>query len=82
MENIDFYFKDFDLSFKDIDLSFKDIDLSFKDNDPLHLCIDVEDVVVDKADDSVTYSFIPIKSRGSKNYILKNFYKYIDSLNR
>lgn len=75
MENIDFYFKDFDLSFKDIDLS-------FKDNDPLHLCINVEDVVVDKGDDSVTYSFIPIKSRGSKNYILKNFYKYIDSLNR
>lgn len=75
MANIDFYFKD-------IDLSFKDIDLSFKDNDPLHLCINVEDVVVDKEDDSVTYSFIPIKSRGSKNYILKNFYKYIDSLNR
>lgn len=68
MENIDFYFKDFDLS--------------FKDNDPLHLCINVEEVVVDKEDDSVTYSFIPIKSRGSKNYILKNFYKYIDSLNR
>lgn len=75
MENIDFYFKD-------MDLSFKDIDLSFKDNDPLHLCINVEDVVVDKEDDFVTYSFIPIKSRGSKNYILKNFYKYIDSLNR
>ena len=75
MENIDFYFKD-------VDLSFKDIDLSFKDNDPLHLCINVDDVIVDKKDDSVTYSFIPIKSRGSKNYILKNFYKYIDSLNR
>lgn len=68
MENIDFYFKD--------------MDLSFKDNDPLHLCINVEDVVVDKEDDSVTYTVIPIKNRGSKNYILKNFYKYIDSLNR
>ena len=60
----------------------ENIDFYFKDNDPLHLCINVDDIVVDKEDDSVTYTVIPSERKCNNNNLLKNFYRYIDSLNR